>query len=379
MPTRINRFDEGGSKNNNIIVSDNTRVQMPRTDVEPIKIPDKELKWMGWREQTYPDGETYMAPPLATGALTPVYPEFELLTGLKGILNQKIINKAAKNLAKPLTNSEESIGDVLGSYQRKGLKNAYADKELQKAVEKIETTIDDVNDFYVEDVIPRMRKINDERIVDPQKAEKMLDEVTYNILDNKGDELGGFAIGDEIYIPKDPGKWDLDQIITHENHHALRHKYAEKYTNQSKLYNRIAAQEDPKFRKKNNFGYTKKEQDLLDEAYSFTDDYLENTDITPLFEKGATNTEIRRHISKKYNNVTGRKLDLIINNLSENDLLELLEEHNGYSRNFKKYYDSLSFVDRITKLENMRAALKKVGEYGIPLYFTGEVLQNKEK
>lgn len=60
--------------------SDNTRVQMPRTDVEPIKIPDEELKWMGWREQTYPDGETYMAPPLDNGALTPVYPEFDLLT-----------------------------------------------------------------------------------------------------------------------------------------------------------------------------------------------------------------------------------------------------------------------------------------------------------
>lgn len=60
--------------------SDNTRVQMPRTDVEPIKIPDEKLKWMGWREQTYPDGETYMAPPLDNGALTPVYPEFDLLT-----------------------------------------------------------------------------------------------------------------------------------------------------------------------------------------------------------------------------------------------------------------------------------------------------------
>jgi hypothetical protein len=79
----VNRFDEGGSKNNNIIVSDNTRVQMPRTDVEPIRRSDEELRMEGWREQTYPDGETYMAPPLATGALTPVYPEFELLTGIR--------------------------------------------------------------------------------------------------------------------------------------------------------------------------------------------------------------------------------------------------------------------------------------------------------
>lgn len=37
MPTRINRFDEGGSKNNNIIVSDNTRVQMPRTNRQNMR------------------------------------------------------------------------------------------------------------------------------------------------------------------------------------------------------------------------------------------------------------------------------------------------------------------------------------------------------
>ena len=72
--------------------SDNTRVQMPRTDVEPIKIPDEELKWMGWIEQTYPDGETYMAPPLATGALTQVNPEFDLLTGFRGALTSGLLD-----------------------------------------------------------------------------------------------------------------------------------------------------------------------------------------------------------------------------------------------------------------------------------------------
>ena len=84
--------------------SDNTKVQMPRTDVEPIKIPDEELKWMGWRERTYPNGETYMEPPLANGALTPVYPEFELLTGLRGLLglNRITFNNITIN-GKPLT------------------------------------------------------------------------------------------------------------------------------------------------------------------------------------------------------------------------------------------------------------------------------------
>ena len=70
--------------------SDNTRVQMPRTDVEPIKIPDEELKWMGWRERTYPNGETYMVPPPTPGTLTPVYPEFDLLTLVRSLFTMPI-------------------------------------------------------------------------------------------------------------------------------------------------------------------------------------------------------------------------------------------------------------------------------------------------
>ena len=84
--------------------SDNTKVQIPRYDAEPVKIPDEELKWMGWREETLPDGEKVMMPPLANGALTPVYPEFELLTGLRGLfgLNRITFNNITIN-GKPLT------------------------------------------------------------------------------------------------------------------------------------------------------------------------------------------------------------------------------------------------------------------------------------
>jgi hypothetical protein len=59
--------------------SDNTRVQMPRTDVESIKIPDDELKWMGWRPTILGD-EKIMLPPPANGSLVQVNPEFDLLT-----------------------------------------------------------------------------------------------------------------------------------------------------------------------------------------------------------------------------------------------------------------------------------------------------------
>lgn len=54
--------------------SDNTRVQMPRTDVEPVKRSDLDIA-IDQRLSEWPQ----------SGALTPVYPEFELLMGLRGL------------------------------------------------------------------------------------------------------------------------------------------------------------------------------------------------------------------------------------------------------------------------------------------------------
>lgn len=53
--------------------SDNTRVQMPRTDVQPIYYEPAALIERAIRKQPQ------------SGALTPVYPEFELLMGLRGL------------------------------------------------------------------------------------------------------------------------------------------------------------------------------------------------------------------------------------------------------------------------------------------------------
>lgn len=58
---------------NTVEKSDNTRVQMPRTDVEPIYYEPAALVERAIRKQPQ------------AGSLTPVYPEFELLMGLRGL------------------------------------------------------------------------------------------------------------------------------------------------------------------------------------------------------------------------------------------------------------------------------------------------------
>jgi hypothetical protein len=52
---------------------DNTRVQMPRTDVEPIYYEPAALV------------ERAVSKWPQSGVITPVYPEFELLMGLRGL------------------------------------------------------------------------------------------------------------------------------------------------------------------------------------------------------------------------------------------------------------------------------------------------------
>lgn len=81
--------------------SDNTRVQIPRTDVQPIYYEPAALVERAIRKQPQ------------AGSLTPVYPEFELLMGLKGLLGMpksktvRLYRGNAKNVQyNPMANGE---------------------------------------------------------------------------------------------------------------------------------------------------------------------------------------------------------------------------------------------------------------------------------
>lgn len=85
--------------------------------------------------------------------------------------------------------------------------------------------------------------------------------------------------------------------------------------------------------------YTPKEAKLLDDAYSFTDEFLQHKDnknLSPLLEKGATNREMRYRISSRNGDIIGKELDDYIDNMSDDHIMYILagDEANGYGQNF---------------------------------------------
>lgn len=120
--------------------------------------------------------------------------------------------------------------------------------------------------------------------------------------------------------------------------------------------------------------YSKEEQNLLNEAYPFTNDYLEKNKIIPLWEKGASNRELREGISEDFGFKYAKDLDKIIDNMSADDILYRLPTSNGYTKNFWKAIKQ-SGISREEAANKIKKALKYV-----PSLLTGyPILKNNEK
>lgn len=126
-PSRINRFDEGGYKSQ----SDNTRVQMPRTDVEPIYYEPAAVAANAVSKQPQ------------SGALTPVYPEFELLMGLraaaigaaKGVKAASKVSSKAPSKAVKINNkiTADNLADITDEMWDDAYNAAIANNDLVEA------------------------------------------------------------------------------------------------------------------------------------------------------------------------------------------------------------------------------------------------------
>lgn len=220
-------------------------------------------------------------------------------------------------------------------------------------------------DFYKNDVIPRTKNVQDFWIRDFGEIDKPNMNVYYNkfeeyphdpfhtfavqhspkkIIDigkNESKYLG-FANQDGITIIKQKD-WlkDLDDTIVHEGEHAQRYNIGI-----DALISKNRQINDPATRKMINtlaksgkvstveYAYSPSEIRALDDAYQFTSDFLKENKIHQIAEKGATNRELRYKISKMNNYAVGSDLDAIIDKMSTKDIISLLENGNGYSRNF---------------------------------------------
>lgn len=134
----------------------------------------------------------------------------------------------------------------------------------------------------------------------------------------------------------------LDEIITHEIEHSQR-KLLKNEINSNRLKTRGNIKQkskDVRHQLQESGIYTNKESELLDDAYTFTEDYLNNNNnISPILEKGATNRQLRSRIIKR-TNLTGEELDNYIDNLSDIDIIEMLNDKtiNAYSYDFYKQF-----------------------------------------
>lgn len=132
--------------------------------------------------------------------------------------------------------------------------------------------------------------------------------------------------------------------------------------------------------------YTSEEIDALDNAYTFTSDFSYNniheSYLARLAEKSATNTELQYAIWKQSKARNISELNAAIDKLSDDDILYMLQQTNGYGRDFVKYIASNPDT-KSQAVSNIREALKYVpvatGAVGYGGYKLHENLTNNNK
>lgn len=369
----VNSINDDGSKKAKYGVEevlDNTKVQMPRTDVEPIKRSNEELRMEGWRTVDYGNGEVGLVPPLATGSLIPVYPEYDLMAGIKGLataLHKQVMHSI---LPKRKLNSAFHKLSTVDNFKLGNIKQNNKYNGVIKAAE-------DTKSFFEEDVIPRINKVNEKVGILGNKRYSAinddLEDIGVEVLNARSGKISGYSTSGDVTVPI-KGRHPNETMV-HEVHHAYRNRYGE---NRLKQPTFVDGNEYTIGKLNDRIGYSDKEIKILDDAYDFTEDYLTKNNINPLYEKGASNTEMRYRLSRKNNNAVGQELDNIINSLSESDIIELLKDTNEYTENFAKYIKKLSNRDRKDKINSIKWALQRVGGYATPIYLTNEFINNKE-
>lgn len=134
----------------------------------------------------------------------------------------------------------------------------------------------------------------------------------------------------------------IDEVVVHELEHIQRSALQDEAAS-SRLIDRGMLKQ----RSKDTVGqiiesktYTPEEANLLDDAYTFTDEYLSNTNdkyLSPIKEKGATNRQLRSKIIRE-TGLVGDELDSYIDNMPDEALIKKLENINGYSEDFFKQF-----------------------------------------
>ena len=111
----------------------------------------------------------------------------------------------------------------------------------------------------------------------------------------------------------------------------------------------------------NNAFLTPKERSLIESAYKVPRNPVIK-ESAKLNEKVAENTRFRAKISRNHGGVTGKELDAEIDNLSDEELMDVLSDGKSYGQDYRKYIEEHP-KQRTQMIANIKKALKTVGVF----------------
>lgn len=223
-----------------------------------------------------------------------------------------------------------------------------------------------LSEFWNKDVVPRMKKaLSDEGAVSPD---------VYNNWFNKNfAQSRRIWHGTTPFKPNPQGYSEGTNAIIFADNGSLFNTPEKRYSSLAHELHHSQRSNTERFRDahttNSNNGYTAQEEAVLNNAYQFSEGFLNKHNIRPLHEKGAANTQLRATISANNGNATGKRLNKFIDNTSDEEITKILKSGSSYGADF---VNSPTY-----NTKNIRKALKYVGgtagvAYGLNKYDDGK-------
>lgn len=177
--------------------------------------------------------------------------------------------------------------------------------------------------------------------------------------------LGGISVDGEATIYPN-SKIPIDEVVVHEGAHNFRDNFSDISNDEfiAGAYNNAISNKLYEPTLKNPKYYTEQELQDLNDAYTFTEQFLSNNKVHLMAEKSATNTQAQYAIAKASGAKTPQELNIVIDKMSDDDILYTIQQSNSYGRSFVQHIRSLSPEQQTLKIRAIRNALKTIPVVG---------------
>lgn len=242
--------------------------------------------------------------------------------------------------------------------------------------------------FIVEDAVPRIaNKIAQELNIPLEEVDlNFMKQEISDYIDNipvKYEEMDALGTAGKDGITYKKGIIPTIQTKIHEIMHRIRQGYIEDEIAETMpsdvngksrydVWDNDRGQINPERDEIYTNGITAQEADILNDAYSFSKEYIENNPGTHLLrEKASVNTELRSAIAEKASKekghiVTGKELDTYIDALSNRELFEIMNALNSaYMQDWLSLVKNRRTSNLNTSFDLFPEEARKVGRHGL--------------